>query len=84
MAFVQAVFSERTASWLFLSSLGLGRSQREEEDDEQPRRSISVSRTFSVVSRPADVENKLKNIAHSLAKDIAACSPEIRGFVLIL
>lgn len=64
------VFSADTASWLVSVSLGIAGTHHHAAED-RVRKSISTERTFRALTRWADLESKLHELAASLAEDIA-------------
>ncbi|SPQ93924.1 unnamed protein product (mitochondrion) [Plasmodiophora brassicae] len=67
----QRAFSPRSLDWLMRVMVGIGRSKRSETDLEfQPRKSVSVSRTFRSLKHSVDLEGKLREIAAMLVEDL--------------
>ena len=77
------VFSDITARWLFAVSLGLGRTAHEEEE-ERRRKSVSCERTFRDIDRLVELEEKVEDIARSLADDVEAIGAKGRTLTLKL
>ena len=62
-----STFSDITARWLFAVSLGLGRTEHEDEE-ERRRKSVSCERTFRDIDRLVELEQKVEDISRSLAE----------------
>ena len=80
-ALVVDCFSELTYGWLFRVSLGIGRSEHE-NDDERRRKSVSTERTFRDISSYAELAAKADDIARSLHGDIERL--QVKGRTLTL
>ena len=63
------IFSVDTASWIVSVSLGIAGTHHHSAED-RVRKSISTERTFRALTRWADLESKLHELASSLAEDI--------------
>ncbi|KAK1947951.1 DNA polymerase kappa [Phytophthora citrophthora] len=62
---ISHLFSEKTATWLLQTSLGV-RERREKQE----RKSFSRERTFGRLSDPKQLESKCREICKFLAKDL--------------
>ncbi|BDA41352.1 probable DNA polymerase IV at N-terminal half [Coccomyxa sp. Obi] len=67
-----ALFSPISADFFMEVGLGVGRTQHSApvEDGAVGRKGISVERTFSALSSPADLEAKCSELAEKLAEDV--------------
>lgn len=74
------VFSDKTASWLLRTSLGIQQPRREDV----ARKSFSRERTFREMSDPAQLEHKCREICDRLARDLAKAGAGSRNVTLKL
>jgi len=76
------VFSEKTASWLLRTSLGI--QQPRQQGEASTRKSFSRERTFRDMSDQAHLERKCREICDRLASDLAAAQAGARNVTLKL
>lgn len=76
------VFSEKTASWLLRTSLGI--QQPRQQGEASARKSFSRERTFRDMSDQDQLERKCREICERLASDLAAAQAGARNVTLKL
>lgn len=78
---VFVAFTENAFEFLIRSALGVSRCYHELPEE---RKSISVSRTFPVISKIPDMEKKVKEIANLLAEDLIHYKKKTKHLTLII
>lgn len=67
---IYELFSTQTAEWILLTNLGISGNRHTSAEDAK-RKSISSERTFAEINKWDEIEAKVRDIATSLAVDIA-------------
>lgn len=79
--FLGRLFGDKACNFLVEAHLGLGRT-RVQPAGEYERKSVGTESTFSSISDPAELRNKLRHIAEELEKDMQQASCKGRTLVL--
>lgn len=77
---IYVAFTENSFDFFVRASLGIGRCVHEDFDE---RKSFSVSRTFSVITKVEEFEAKIRELAAMISEDMRSEKKKAKHFTLI-